>query len=199
MADPPGPGPAGDPDRVLVERARHGDAAAFRGLVERHEARALGLARRLTGTAADAEEVAQDAFVRAWRALPTFRFEAAFGTWLHRIVTHVALDRRQALARRARREVGVEDGVLEALAGGSAGADEDRITARARLELLAALSEAQRTAVTLHYLEDRPVIEVAAAMQVPENTVKTHLSRARASMREAFLRGERATRGAEAR
>ncbi len=70
------------------------------------------------------------------------------------------------------------------------------MTARTRLALLGALSEAQRTAVTLHYLEDRPVLEVARAMGVPENTVKTHLARARAAMRESFLRGELRQKGA---
>jgi RNA polymerase sigma-70 factor, ECF subfamily len=199
IADPPGP-LAADPDRALVDRARAGDPAAFRALVEGHQARVLGLAWRLTGARADAEEVAQDAFVRAWRALPAFRGESAFATWLHRIVTRVALDRRAQAVRRRRHEVGLEDEVAAAVAadapnaGDAAG--EDRMTARARVALLAGLSETQRTAVTLHYLEDRPVLEVAQAMDVPENTVKTHLARARATMREAFLRGELRQKGA---
>ena len=194
MDHPSGPAPDSD----LVERARQGDPAAFRALVERHRERAMALAFRLTGARADAEEVAQDAMVRAWRALPGFRGDAAFGTWLHRIVTHVALDRRERLVSRRNREVPVEEEDLEAVSGRSAVTDEpgaDRVTARARAALLAGLSEAQRTAVTLHYLEDRPVLEVAEAMGLPENTVKTHLSRARAAMREAFLRGEKRATG----
>ena len=195
MADRPDPA-ASDPDLALVARARTGDAAAFRSLVERHRDRAFALAWRLTGQRADAEEVAQDALVRAWRALPSFRGDAAFGTWLHRIVTHVALDRRAVLARRRQRETGVDEAAMEGLAlEEPVAAEDDRVTARARVALLAALSEAQRTAVTLHYLEDRPVLEVARAMGVPENTVKTHLSRARAAMRDAFVRGERRSRG----
>jgi RNA polymerase sigma-70 factor (ECF subfamily) len=191
-AAPPAPSvPGAEDDRTLVERARRGDEAAFRGLVERHQARVLALAWRLTGVRDDAEEVAQDAFVRAWRALPQFRGDAAFGTWLHRIVTHVALDRREAAGRRRAHEVAVDDAVLADLAAAEPGdAGGDRVTARTRTELLAALSEAQRTAVVLHYLEDRPVLEVAQAMDVPENTVKTHLARARAAMRAAFVRGE---------
>lgn len=192
-----------DPDRSLVERAGRGDPAAFRHLVERHQQRALALAWRLTGTRDDAEEVAQDAFVRAWRALPAFRGESAFGTWLHRIVTRVALDRRAQGARRRRLEVGLdpaglEDAAARAAAGAPVPLEEDRITARARAALVAALSEAQRTAVTLHYLEDRPVLEVAQAMGVPENTVKTHLARARAVMREEFLRGAQPRGGTSA-
>jgi RNA polymerase sigma-70 factor (ECF subfamily) len=195
----PAPAPAAAPanaERALVERARHGEADAFRVLVERHQERAFALAWRLTGVRADAEEVAQDAFVRAWRALPEFRGEAAFGTWLYRIVTHVALDRRVAVARRRAQEVPVEDAVLETVAASEPGDEADRLAARTRVLVLAGLSEAQRTAVTLHYLADLPVLEVARAMGVPENTVKTHLSRARASMREAFLREGARQRGA---
>jgi RNA polymerase sigma-70 factor (ECF subfamily) len=186
-----------DPDHDLVQRARGGDEAAFRELVERHQERILRLAWRVAGSRVEAEEIAQDAFVRAWQALPGFRGEARFATWMHRITTRVALDRREAVRRRERREVGVEEEVLAGLAATPESAAEgDRITARARVALLAGLSEAQRTVVTLHYLEDRPVIDVAQAMGVPENTVKTHLSRARAAMREAFLRAEAKHRGA---
>jgi RNA polymerase sigma-70 factor (ECF subfamily) len=186
-----------DPDHDLVQRAREGDEAAFRELVERHQERILQLAWRVAGSRVEAEEIAQDAFVRAWQALPGFRGESRFATWMHRITTRVALDRREAVRRRERREVGVEEEVLAGLAAmPESVAEGDRITARARVALLAGLSEAQRTVVTLHYLEDRPVIEVAQAMGVPENTVKTHLSRARAAMRDAFLRAEAKHRGA---
>ena len=90
-------------ESACVARAQAGDTVAFRALVDRHRERAYALALRLTGAPADAEEVAQDAFVRAWRALPAFRGEAAFGTWLHRIVSRLALDRRERLVQRARR------------------------------------------------------------------------------------------------
>ena len=154
--EPPAP-QRGDPDRARVERARHGDTAAFRELVERHRDRVHGLAWRIAGSRDEAEEIAQDAFVRAWQALPLFRGESRFSTWLHRITTRVALDRREAARRRQRREVGVDDEILANLAVESdPGDDEDRMTARARIELLAGFSEAQRMAVTLHYLEDRP-------------------------------------------
>ena len=189
-----------DPDLELVERARGGQEAAFAELVARHHRRILGLAWRVAGSRAEAEEIAQDAFVRAWKALPGFRGESRFSTWMHRITTRVALDRREVVRRREGREIGVEEEVLAGLAAApESGVDGDRVTARARIALLAGLSEAQRTAVTLHYLEDRSVIEVAQAMNVPENTVKTHLSRARAAMREAFLRTEAKQKGVAVR
>jgi len=189
-----------DPDRPLVDRARRGDALAFGTLVERHQARVRGLALRIAGAPEEADEIAQDAFVRAWQALPAFRGESKFSTWIHRITTRVALDRRETVRRRAGREVGVEDEILAALPGavvaGAADGGDDRMTARARVALLAELSEAQRTAITLHYFEDLSVIEVAQAMNVPENTVKTHLARGRTVMREAYRRAEARTTGA---
>src|SRR5512139_270230 len=75
-----------------IERARRGDAEAFRHLVERHRDRVYGLAYRVIGSAPEAEEAAQDAFLRAWRALPEFRGDARFSTWLHRIAVRCAYD-----------------------------------------------------------------------------------------------------------
>jgi len=171
-------------DTQLVRRARAGDEAAFRGLVARHQDRAYALALRLTGAPADAEEVAQDAFVRAWRALPSFRFEAAFGTWLHRIVARRALDRRERLKARAKREAPEADAPEPAA---PAAADDPG----PRLErLLDGLPERARAAVVLYYYEDRAVAEVARILGVPEGTVKTLLSRARLSLREAWAREE---------
>lgn len=176
MADP------AEEEKLLVGRARAGDAAAFRVLVGRHKDRAYALALRLTGVPADAEEVAQDAFVRAWRALPGFRGEAAFGTWLHRIVSRLALDRRERLVARARRE--------------TPAAETPEIAVDAEVEapklerLLDRLPERARAAVVLYYYEDRSVLEVAGVLGVPEGTVKTLLSRARTAMCEAWAREE---------
>ena len=95
--------------RSLVERSRGGDQAAFRELVVLHQDRAYGLALRITRSPADAEEVAQDAFVRAWLALARFRGESSFATWLHRIVARRALDRLSELKARRGREVEVDE------------------------------------------------------------------------------------------
>jgi RNA polymerase sigma-70 factor (ECF subfamily) len=102
------PESAADPDRALVERARTGDAAAFRRLVERHQDRAYAVALRITRSPAEAAEAAQEALLRSWLALPGFRGDAAFGTWLHRVVARCALDRAVALEARRAREVEAE-------------------------------------------------------------------------------------------
>ena len=185
--------------RSLLERSRGGDQSAFRELVVLHQDQAYGLALRITRSPADAEEVAQDAFLRAWLALGRFRGESSFGTWLYRIVARRAFDRLEKLRSRRGREVGGEEAAdlaeaTAATAPGAAGsgADGHEAAARARqLErMVRALPAAQRAAVTLYYYEDRSVEQVAAILGMPENTVKTHLSRARAALREAWRREE---------
>ena len=178
-----------DPDeRALLDRARGGDQAAYRALVDLHRDRAFGLALRIVRSRSDAEEVAQDAFVRAWLALPRFRGEARFSTWLHRIVARRAFDRAAVLKGRRAREAAVEE--AEHLASGESAAEAAARTALAlKLErMMGALSPAQRAAVTLFYYEGRSVEQVAMTLGMPENTVKTHLSRARAALRAAWPR-----------
>ncbi|HEY6865784.1 MAG TPA: RNA polymerase sigma factor [Candidatus Eisenbacteria bacterium] len=184
---PGGGAGAGPDDGTLVARARAGDAAAFRVLVERYRDRLHGLALRIVRSPADAEEVAQDAFVRAWLALPRFRGESSFSTWIYRIAVRCAFDRAQALRQRRAREA-----VLEAAGEPAApGDDPSRAAQVIQIEaLVGQLPLAQRAAVTLYYLQDRSVEQVAETLEMPENTVKTHLSRARAALRAAWLARE---------
>jgi RNA polymerase sigma-70 factor (ECF subfamily) len=176
--------------RALVEQARNGDQAAFGELVTLHRDRAYGLALRILRSAADAEEVAQDAFVRAWLALPRFREESSFSTWLWRIVARRAFDRWATLRSRGAREAGLEDLPGEAAAPDEPVRGEAGRRARRMERLVGELPAAQRAAVTLYYYENGSVDEVAKVLEIPVGTVKTHLSRARAALREAWLREE---------
>jgi len=176
-----------DEEAPWIERARAGNAEAFRWLVERHKDRIFAFAQRMLHSESDAEEVAQDAFVRAWRGLPGFRGEARFGTWLHSIVLRLSLDRLETLRRRRQREPDLESSLEPSVEG----PDHDaRLRARKLESLVARLSDAQRVVVTLYYYEERSVEDVARLLHMPENTVKTHLSRARAALREAWLSGD---------
>ena len=181
------PAPAGaeskEGERRLIARCRAGDTRAFALLVDRYRARAYGLALRLVRSPSDAEEVAQDAFVRAWRSLADFRGDASFGTWLYRIVWRRALDRSAVLRTRQNRETGLEDapesvGAVGATEGGTSAMDWARLTE--------GLTDVQRAVVTLFYYEDLSVKDVAGILELPEGTVKTHLSRARAALRERY-------------
>jgi len=91
-----------DDDRTLVERSQAGDLAAFELLVGRHKERAFRLAARVLGDTEEALDVAQEAFVRVYQALPRFKGQSAFYTWLFRIVMNLALDRRRQRAARQR-------------------------------------------------------------------------------------------------
>src|SRR5262249_58645626 len=117
-------------------RAQAGDTGAFRELVERHQASAYTLALRILRSSADAEEVAQDAFVRVWTALPGFRGESTFATWLYRIVARRAFDRAQVLKHRRARER--QDEKLPEPAAPVR--DEDTLRAARLQELVAGLS-----------------------------------------------------------
>ena len=173
-----------------IARCRAGDAQAFRALVERYQDRAYALAYRMVRSRSDAEEIAQDAFVRAWRGMSEFRGDASFMTWLYRILVRLALDRAGALKTRRTREISVEEPEEEPSAETA-----DAGLARRMDRLLGELPSAQRAALTLFYYEDRPVAEIAQMLDMPENTVKTHMSRGRAALREAYERDERMVRG----
>jgi len=155
-------------------------------LVDLHRDHAYGLAFQITRSREDAEDAAQEAFVRAWRALPSFRGEASFGTWLHRIVARRALDHATVRRTREARETDVE--TARELSVPGTGEGRDYVLVRRIERLMEGLSAGQRAVVTLFYKEDRAVLEIADILAMPENTVKTHLRRARAALREAWLR-----------
>lgn len=173
-------------DAYLVQRARTGSTAAFELLVARHRDQVLRLAHRLVGDHAAAEDVAQDALVSAWRALPSFRGEAAFGTWLHRITTNAA---RQHLGRR-RPTVPLtgEEPVP------THEQTEDTVLATARTRALRAavrdLPFDQRAALVLVQFEGLSYDEAARALEVPEPTLRGRVARARRSLVQT-LRGWR--------
>src|SRR5438132_4141901 len=140
MGSSAGPRRSVEDESAWVERAQAGDQEAFRMLVERHRDRAYGLALRIVRSPADAEDVAQEAFSRAWRALPRFRGESAFGTWLHRIVARRALDRAVALRGRLQRETSLEAAPDLAARAGSVALAAPRPERRKPERLLAGLS-----------------------------------------------------------
>ena len=166
-------------EAAWIRRAQDGDAEAFRRLVERHADPVFETALRIVRSREEAEEAAQDAFVRAWRALDGFRGEARFSTWLYRIAARCALDRASRLRRRGDREVAADTERIE-----QAPAPDRPETDRRRLDrALGRLTAVQRAVVTLFYLRDRPVDEVAEILELPPGTVKTHLHRARSALR----------------
>ena len=170
----------------LVEAARRGDTDAFAHLVREHEEIAFRTAYLIVRNAADAEDAAQDGFVKAWRALARFRPAAPFRPWLLAIVANEARNRRRGEGRRAaltlRAATEAPPGDAAPSPEGSAVAADERARLLARLE---ALPEEQRLAVACRYLLDLSEEETAAALGVRRGTVKSRLSRALERLREA--------------
>lgn len=187
-------GGAATDDAEAVARARDGDLDAFEVLVARHTALAHRTAV-LLGAGADAPDVVQEAFVKAYRGLPGFRADAPFRPWLLRIVTNETLNAH----RSARRRAGVE---LRLRAEWPAALAESAETAVVRAErsaqLLAAvreLPEKYRLVVTCRYLLDLGEEETATALGWPRGTVKSRLSRALRRLRARLAPGLAATGG----
>jgi len=165
------------PDAADVQLAAAGDQSAFERLYHAHVARVHSLARRMLG-GDDADEATQDVFVRAWEKLGTFRGEAAFGTWLHRLAINVILGRRQSRARRWERVV-EGDQLVESLP-----------SHRNHLELhmdfetaIGRLPKGAREVFVLHDVEGFKHHEIAEMMGVTTGTTKAQLHRARRALR----------------
>ncbi len=176
-----------DPDRELVAAAAAGSREAFDELVRRHQAAMLTLVRVLTAGGADADDLAQDVFVRAWRSLRSFRGDSTFRTWLHRVAINVVRtsQAKQARWRRvfgAAPAAGPEAPPLEA-----ADAAEPVDTALARRDAidraLATLPEELRLPLTLRDLQGLEYKEIAALLAVPIGTVESRIFRARQRLR----------------
>jgi RNA polymerase sigma-70 factor (ECF subfamily) len=170
-------------DADLMRWSAAGDRAAFAVLVERHGERALRIALRVLGDPAEAEEVAQEALLRAWQAAGSFDpGRAQVTTWLHRIVLNLAIDRtrRRAAAPQA------GEAALAALPDPAPGPEAAAAAAEERAALAAALAQLparQRAAIALAYEEGLSGAEAAAALDVSERALEGLLRRARLMLR----------------
>ncbi|MCX7799761.1 MAG: sigma-70 family RNA polymerase sigma factor [Fimbriimonadales bacterium] len=177
-----------DADGWEVERARSGDAAAFDRLFQRHFPRVFRFAHRMCGDADMADDAAQGAFVRTYRALGGLRDGQSFLKYLYRAALNLLRDASRRAMRKP--EAPLERGAARIADGQSA---PDRQAAQAMLDralrdALLELPDDFRAVVVLHHFEGLDVEEVAARLGVPEGTVKSRLGRARAKLRER-LRG----------
>ena len=175
-------------DAGLMAQAAAGDRTAFDRLVARHGERALRLALRILGDAAEAEEVAQEAFLRAWQAAAGFDpARARFSTWLHRIVVNLAIDRTR---RRVPYPAAGLDAATE-LADPAPGPEAAAAATQARAALataLAALPSRQRAAIALAYEQELSGAEAAAALSISERALEGLLRRARLLLRSRLER-----------
>ena len=192
----------GDIELGLVERLQAGDATALEGLMERHSSRLYRLAFGITRNARDAEEVLQDVFLTVFRKIGSFEQRAKLGTWLYRVTTNTALNKRRGLA--ATVEVAVDDLLPTYLNDGHRAGDrsflltdwsetpEEELLAgegRAALErALAMLPDGYRAVLVLRDVDGQSTEEAADALGESVSSVKSRLHRARMALREIITR-----------
>lgn len=163
-------------DGELVSRFQGGEEGAFVILMERHERRVYNLAYRMLGGPEDAHDATQDAFLSCFRHLPSFRGDAAFSTWLHRIAVNACYD----LVRRRKPALSLEDDLVESPASGDH-ADQAVASADVQRALLQIPADF-RVVLILHELQDLHLDEIAEALEIPVGTVKSRLHRGRVAL-----------------
>jgi len=179
-----------EPDLELIHRAQQGDRAAVAEIVDLQQRYVYSVAMTMMRNPTDAADLTQEAFIRLMRALPTYRAETKFTTWLYRLVVNLGLDE---LRRRSRRidPMTLDDEAAPDPPDPSLAADplhhatlsEDAERVRAAVQ---DLPISQRLALTLYYFDDMTYEEIANVMNVPLNTVKSHIHRAKSKLAVAL-------------
>jgi RNA polymerase sigma-70 factor (ECF subfamily) len=179
-------------DQTFVERCRAGDLAAFEPLVEKYRQRVWRLAYNVLRDSEEAWDVAQEGFIRAWQALPTFRGQSAFYTWLFRIVMNLAQDRLRQRGARGRAfgtERITEEEMDRVMVDPDPRPDTTAVRAEERERIrqaLDTLSESHRAIIMLSDLEGLSYREIAEVLDVPMGTVMSRLHNARKRLRDAL-------------
>jgi RNA polymerase sigma-70 factor (ECF subfamily) len=179
-------------EAVLIQRAKAGDTTAFETLVLAHQDFVYNLALRTLGNSFEAEDVAQDAFVRAWLALPKFRQNARFRTWIYRIVVNLCYNRFPRLRRELVLLVDEDIADIPDASEEASPVLRDEMDAqRAYLHSqIDGLPDQYRMLISLRYQDELSYKEIATITELPLGTVKTGLFRAKELLRQALLEPE---------
>jgi RNA polymerase sigma-70 factor (ECF subfamily) len=184
------------PDEMeLVQKAQTGDALAFEYLVRQYDQQVLSIALSFTNHGEDAKDIYQEVFIRVFRALPGFRFESKFSTWLHKITTNVCLTHRQKAKRHRHQsldqEIELSDGssyaLSEVIADDTATPEKESQDSEITQQIqkaLEVLSPQQKLVFTLKHYQGYKLREIAEMMNCAEGTVKKHLFVANEKLRE---------------
>jgi RNA polymerase sigma-70 factor (ECF subfamily) len=175
-------------DHELLARVRAGDQRAFAELIDRYKARICHTTLRILGNREDAEEAAQDTFLRAYRGLENFREEAGFSTWIYRICVNTCLNLLES--RKRFKAQGIENTPeieLPHIDSPEYNFEEEDLQNRV-FSVAEKLPVKYRTVLVLYHIQHLAYQEIAEILKMPINSVKTHLFRARAMLRERVLR-----------
>ncbi len=168
-------------ERLLVEQAREGNREAFRLLVHRYNRQVYNIAYRFVGNHESAQDITQEVFVKVFHTLGSFRGEAEFGTWLHRIVVNLALTKKRIEHSKQRRCVNMETAIgIEAESGDEVVAREQQSHVEQALHELPTM---QRAVIILRHLNGLSTRQVSRILNCSEGTVKTHLFRGLTTLR----------------
>lgn len=178
-------------EKELVRAAAGGDEAAFAELVRMYENKAYHLALRMCGNGEDASDVAQDAFLAAWKGLPSFRGEAGFSTWLYRLVSNAAIDHLRR-TKHQRLSVSLDDEELNLDAPDTAPGPQESAEGaelqHAVRDGLNALGDDHRTVLVMREVQCLSYEEIARALDIDLGTVKSRISRARTALRKILIK-----------
>lgn len=185
-------------DQMYIERAQRGDRSALNELVRKHEQRAYQFAFRLTRNPEEAADVVAEAFVRVYNALPNFKGNAQFTTWLYRILTNCFLDIRKKESKRGTvsldSSVTVGEGEVERqIEDPTANPHEDLLRderGRRVQRALEKLPAYQKAMILMYHAEQLSYEDIAESLDLPIGTVKSRLNRARLSLREHLTKDE---------
>lgn len=176
-------------DEMLVERARENDPDAFKRLVDKHKTKIYSIAYRLLGNHSDADDLAQETFIRAYRGLGKFKGQSSFSTWLYRIMVNCCMDLWRRRKQRSR-DLQLDEALLVENQGGEGARDaaELRELQSAVAEAIDSLPPKHRMALVLHEFDDMTHEDVARAMGCSVGTARSRLHYARAKMQQKLRR-----------
>jgi len=180
-----------DSESSLIQRAQRGDHDAFAALVEAHQRYIYNLALRVVKDENEALDLTQETFVRAWTALPNFKGQSQFRTWLYRIVTNLCYNRLPNL-RRSLNDLGddVMEEIPESKFNAPAQEFESNETRRHLYQAIDALDANYQLLITLRYQHELSYDEIASTLNLPLGTVKTGIFRAKEQLRKSLARLE---------
>ncbi len=179
-------------DLLMVERAQSGDRTAFDDLVYKYEQRAYQYAYRLTGSSDEASDIVANSFVRVFNALPNFKGQAAFTTWLYRIITNCYLDAKKK--QKNKQTISLDSNVnpdgseqerqIESTDDSPFEIAERNTRERVMQQALLNLPEYQRAMLIMYHVDGMAYEEIADSLDLPLGTVKSRLNRARMALRD---------------